>query len=132
MMTDRSEILKKFPSPTKGLNVMQRIEFVGGRLTDTGLVEFGSLMVVDMMMIAAIRDAKLGQAVHNTDPIVERIERLEKNHGSLRAAARATGIETSYLFRLKNSEKLNPSEDVLAALGLERVTYYRPIEESQE
>lgn len=131
MMTDRAQILAKFPSPTAGLGLLYRIEFVGGRLTDSGLVEFGSLMVVDMLMLAAIRDRLLGQERHDTSPIVERIELLEKRHGSLRAAARATGIETSYLFRLKNSEKLNPSDEVLAALGLERVTYYRRQEGSE-
>nr|WP_314583525.1 hypothetical protein [uncultured Pseudomonas sp.] len=131
MMTNRADILAKFPSPTAGMTLGQRIEFVGGRLTDSGLVEFGSLMVVDMLMLAAIRDRLLGQERYDTSPIVERIELLERRHGSLRAAARATGIETSYLFRLKNSEKLNPSDDVLAALGLERVTYYRRKEEEE-
>lgn len=132
MMTDRAEILNKFPSPTKGMSVMQRIEFVGGRLTESGMVEFGSLMVVDMMMLAAIRDAKLGQAVHNTDPIFQRIEKLEKRYGSLRALAQATGMNTSDLFRMKNSSMPYPDDEDLKALGLERVTYYRPIAEVVE
>lgn len=58
-------------------------------------------------------------------PVVQRIEALEKKHGSLRAAANACGIDPGYLCRLKNSEKMNPSDEVLSALGLERVIYYR-------
>ena len=53
------------------------------------------------------------------------IELAEEKHGSLRAAARALGIDAGYLSRLKKGEKVNPSEEVLAALGLERMTMYR-------
>lgn len=58
-------------------------------------------------------------------PLLERIDELEKLHGGLRAAANAIGIDAGYLSRLKSGEKFNPGEDVLAALGLERMTYYR-------
>lgn len=54
-----------------------------------------------------------------------RIADAEQEHGSLRAAAKALGIDAGYLSRLKSGEKLNPGDDVLSALGLERVTIYR-------
>lgn len=57
--------------------------------------------------------------------LVMAIELAEEKHGSLRAAARALGIDAGYLSRLKKGEKVNPSEEVLAALGLERMTMYR-------
>jgi hypothetical protein len=53
------------------------------------------------------------------------IEAAEEEHGSLRSAAKALGIDPGYLSRLKNGEKTNPSDEVLAALGLERVVLYR-------
>lgn len=57
--------------------------------------------------------------------LVMAIELAEEKHGSLRAAARALGIDAGYLSRLKKGEKVNPGEEVLAALGLERMTMYR-------
>lgn len=59
--------------------------------------------------------------------ITTAIERCEKEHGSLRAAAQAIGVDPGYLSRLKSGEKLNPSDEVLAALGLERVVAYRAL-----
>ena len=53
------------------------------------------------------------------------IDRLAEKHGSLRAAARAAGLDVGYLSRLRSGEKHQPSDDVLAALGLERVVSYR-------
>lgn len=53
------------------------------------------------------------------------IEAAEEEHGSLRAAAKALGIDPGYLSRLASGEKVNPSDKVLSALGLERVTIYR-------
>jgi len=55
------------------------------------------------------------------------IESNEVKYGGLRAAATALGIDPAYLSRLKSGEKKNPSADVLAALGLERYSYYRPL-----
>ena len=54
--------------------------------------------------------------------IPEAVERLIKKHGSLRAAARAINEDHGYLSRLKNGRKTEPSDAVLAKLGLERVT----------
>lgn len=44
--------------------------------------------------------------------------------GGIRAAAKALGIEFSYLSRLANGTKTNPSDEVLAKLGLRRVVTY--------
>ena len=51
----------------------------------------------------------------------------EEKHGGLRAAAKALGIDPAYLSRLKSGEKTSPSAEVLAAFGLERRSYYRPL-----
>ena len=53
------------------------------------------------------------------------IDKLTKKHGSLRAAARAAGLDAGYLSRLRSGDKEQPSDAVLAALGLERVVSYR-------
>lgn len=58
-------------------------------------------------------------------PVALSIEAAEEEHGSLRAAAKALGIDPGYLSRLKSGEKINPSAEVLKVLGLERITYYR-------
>lgn len=53
-----------------------------------------------------------------------RVRYLERMHGGLRAAARATGIDPAYLLRLRNGEKVNPSAATLEKLGLRKeVTY---------
>lgn len=49
-----------------------------------------------------------------------RIKELERLHGSLRAAARATEVDVGYLKRLRDGEKTNPSDAILAKLGLTR------------
>ena len=50
------------------------------------------------------------------------IRMAELEHGSLRAAARALGVDAGYLFRLKSGKKSNPSEALLTKLHLKRVT----------
>lgn len=55
----------------------------------------------------------------------QRVKQLIAQHGTLRAAARAVSVEVSYLSRLEHGEKTNPSDDVLARLGLVRVVTYR-------
>ena len=58
--------------------------------------------------------------------ISERIQQLQREHGGLRAAARATGMSPSYMIRLRDGEKLEPSALLLRKLGLEKkVTYAR-------
>lgn len=53
-----------------------------------------------------------------------RVRMLETQHGGLRAAARATGIDAGYLKRLRDGEKTNPSAATLAKLGLRREVIY--------
>ena len=53
------------------------------------------------------------------------IEAAEEVHGSLRAAAKALDVDHGYLSRLKNGDKSNPSDELLAKLGLERLVIYR-------
>jgi hypothetical protein len=116
-------------SVTSGMTMLQRVEHVGGRTKDNDCVEFGSMLAVNLFADHLVRDVVQGQPLHSTRPVVRSIEQAEKKHGSLRAAARALGMDPSYLFRLKNSEKMHPSDEVLKALGLERVTFYRRCEE---
>jgi len=61
------------------------------------------------------------------DPIQQAASKLIAKHKGLRAAARATGLDHAYLFRLSRGCKKNPSDEVLAILGLERkpVSYVR-------
>lgn len=48
----------------------------------------------------------------------ERIDQLTKRHGSLRAAARVTGIDPGYLHRLREGNKTEPGPKTLRRLGL--------------
>ena len=57
--------------------------------------------------------------------ISQRIEELSAQHGSLRAAARALQLDVSYLSRLKDGAKTNPSTKVLKKLGLRRIVEIR-------
>ena len=54
----------------------------------------------------------------------DRVRDLERVHGGLRAAARATGIDCGYLQRLKSGEKTNPSDCMLEKLGLLKEVIY--------
>lgn len=53
------------------------------------------------------------------------IDKIAKKHGGLRALARAAGCDAGYLSRLRTEQKTEPSNAVLAALGIERVVSYR-------
>ncbi len=56
--------------------------------------------------------------------IQEAVDRLRKKYGSYRKAETATGINYAYLQRLATANKTDPSDAVLAVLGLEkRITY---------
>ena len=56
-----------------------------------------------------------------------RISELEKQHGSLRAAAKVLGCDAGYLSRLRSGEKGNPSAILLKRMGLKRVIAYERI-----
>ena len=53
-----------------------------------------------------------------------RIRELEAQHGGLRAAARVLNCNASYLLRLRDGEKRNPSDTILKKLGLKKVVTY--------
>lgn len=57
--------------------------------------------------------------------LADHIKALVKQHGSYRKAEAETGINCSYLCRLAGGERVEPTDDVLRALGLERVVTYR-------
>jgi hypothetical protein len=61
----------------------------------------------------------------------ERIEQLVERHGSLRAAARVTEIDASYLSRLRSGEKANPEKAKLRRLGVRRVVTYELISRTE-
>ena len=56
--------------------------------------------------------------------ISKRIEQLQKQHGGLRAAARAVGMSASYMIRLRDGEKFEPSARLLRKLGLRKEVAY--------
>ena len=53
-----------------------------------------------------------------------RIQQLQHEHGGLRAAAREVGISPSYMIRLRDGEKLEPSALMLQKLGLKKKVIY--------
>jgi transcriptional regulator with XRE-family HTH domain len=56
--------------------------------------------------------------------IQDRILALVKKHGGTRAAARVLRVDPSYVSRLCNGGKTNPSDSILKHLGLVRsITY---------
>lgn len=56
--------------------------------------------------------------------VADQVRALVKLYGGLRVAARALKIDAGYLSRLASGEKLAPSDEVLAKLGLQRVVVY--------
>lgn len=59
-----------------------------------------------------------------TDLLAMRIKELVAEHDGLRAAARYLKCDPSYLLRLHDGEKTNPSEAILKKLGLKKVVIY--------
>lgn len=49
------------------------------------------------------------------------VDKLVKQHGGLRAAARATGVDSGYLWKMRKGRCTNPTAETLKKLGLERV-----------
>jgi hypothetical protein len=54
------------------------------------------------------------------------IDKLVKQHGGLRAAARATGVDHGYLWRMKKGVD-NGSDQALEKIGLKRTETLRPL-----
>ena len=46
------------------------------------------------------------------------VQTIVKRHGGVRAAARETGVDKSFISRLMNGHKVAPSAETLQALGL--------------
>jgi len=60
--------------------------------------------------------------------IQEAVARLKERYGSYRKIEAATGINYAYLQRLATQQRTEPSDEVLAVLGLKRrVIYVRKI-----
>lgn len=57
----------------------------------------------------------------------EAINALVAQHGGVRAAARAVGIDHAYLHRLYSGEKFEPSAKILRRIGLKKVVTYETI-----
>lgn len=52
------------------------------------------------------------------------VQEVVKRHGGVRATARETGLDVSYVSRLMNGHKAAPSAEALQALGLRAVPLY--------
>ena len=63
-----------------------------------------------------------------TTTLRERATELVNQHGGVRRAARALGLDAAYFLRLLRGEKDNPSAAVLRKMGLKRVVTYWRIE----
>jgi hypothetical protein len=53
------------------------------------------------------------------------IERAITQHGSLRKAARALGVDFAYLWRLKTGSKKNPGAELAQKLGIAKEVTFR-------
>ena len=60
-------------------------------------------------------------SVRRMSEIQKAAARLIKRHGGIRPAARASGIDPGYLYRLRHGQKTCPGPETLAALGLRSV-----------
>ena len=56
--------------------------------------------------------------------LADRVRQLEREHGGLRAAGRAVGVDAGYLKRLRDGDKINPGDTTLAKLGLRKEVIY--------
>lgn len=52
---------------------------------------------------------------------------ITRNGGSVRKAASVLDVSHPYLYRLSTGERDDPSDEVLAKLGLRRIVTYVPI-----
>jgi hypothetical protein len=64
------------------------------------------------------------KALGQTCRIETRVAELIEKHGGLRIAARAIGINYTYLSRLGKGQKTEPTDTVLKKLGLKRAVIY--------
>ena len=59
-----------------------------------------------------------------SDGLREHIEALIKEHGTLTALSRRSGISVDYLGHMRAGRKTNPGPNVLKKLGLRRVVRF--------
>lgn len=86
-------------------------------------VSVQTAMTAARAALAALPEPRAGEA--EPTKLRVRITQLSEQHGSLRQAALALGINVGYLSRLASGERDSPSDETLAALGMGRnVTYY--------
>ena len=50
---------------------------------------------------------------------------IVNQHGGIRAASRATGVDKAFISRLLRGRKTAPSEETLSKLGLKAVPLYK-------
>ena len=56
------------------------------------------------------------------------VQTIVQQHGGIRAAARATGVDKGFISRLMSGKKVNPSDETLEALGLYAVPLYEVVQ----
>lgn len=59
------------------------------------------------------------------------VNRIVLEHGGVRAAARATGVDKGFISRLLNGKKTAPSDETLKALGLRPVPLYEVLKDTK-
>lgn len=62
----------------------------------------------------------------------EAVRKVVAQHGGVRAAERATGVDKSFISRLMRGERVSPSAETLAALGLRAVPLYEVLDREKE
>lgn len=61
----------------------------------------------------------------NYESLQEAVQIQIKAFGGLRAMSRAVDISPGYLSRMARGDRVDPSEETLSKLGLERLVFYR-------
>ena len=59
----------------------------------------------------------------------QRLREAIDQHGTVRAAGKALGLDIAYLSRLLNGKMDNPPADLLRKLRLRRVVNYQPVDQ---
>jgi len=123
-------------NPDPMINAELTIQFLAGALdvARQALAAAAAMRVVEPSLQRIKDDA--AWAMRDTAPsnfaeglsdtlLQQRIQQLIAQHGGLRAAARAVGIDHAYLACLRDGTKDNPPEALLATLELRRVDCVR-------
>jgi len=81
------EVYSKENSPTHGMNMAQRILYVGGRNNDAGYIEFGSIQAVQALVRQVLRDRPTSKPLPSHE-IVMMYEENPTSDGDMIAFAR--------------------------------------------